>query len=134
MRYLLFIFIFVGFLGCAQIAIHKQMSISDTLRTEIELGMVRTDFIQKTELAGVDYEGRLGKKPERFLKDGKKYHIYFLRTSFQSDGLVTDDEFTPHIFENDKLVGIGWTYLGGPATQGQSRDTHITNVTVQGNN
>ena len=51
-----------------------------------------------------------------------------MRTGRQPDGLTTDDEFTPYIFNNGKLVGIGWHLIGGPKTQGQAADTYkITN-------
>ena len=47
---------------------------------------------------------------------------------FPADGLTTDDEFTPYIFNNGKLVGIGWQVLGGPKSQGQATsDIYIQN-------
>lgn len=57
------------------------------------------------------------KAPEMFVKDGRKTEIYYFRTLSQGDSLLTDDEFTPYVFEDEKLVAIGWAYLGGPKTQ-----------------
>lgn len=62
------------------------------------------------------------KHPDKFLKDGKVVEIIYYRTGFQNDGITTDDEFTPYVFEDGKLVAIGWATLGGAKTQGQSRD------------
>jgi hypothetical protein len=56
-----------------------------------------------------------------------------MRSARQPDGLTTDDEFTPYIFNDGRLVGIGWQVLGGPKTQGQATsDTYIqnTNTTI----
>jgi len=47
--------------------------------------------------------------------------IYFMRSGWQPDGLTTDDEFTPYIFHDGKLVGIGWSMIGGSKSQGQAQ-------------
>ena len=61
------------------------------------------------------------KSPERFNKDGKLIQIFYFRTHWNDDGLTTDDEFTPYIFEDGILEAIGWHSLGGPKTQGKSK-------------
>ncbi len=43
-------------------------------------------------------------------------------------GFVTDDEFTPYIFNDGKLVAVGWQTLGGIKSQGQAKD--VTTVIV----
>jgi len=53
------------------------------------------------------------------LKDGKKIEIYYFRSGRQPDGLITDDEFTPYVFTDEVLTGIGWQVLGGPNSIGQ---------------
>ena len=58
------------------------------------------------------------KPPESSLHDGKVREIHFARSRRIPDGRTTDDEFTPYVFEDDVLVAIGWTYLGGPKTIG----------------
>ena len=60
------------------------------------------------------------KTPDRYIKNDVLVEIYYMRSGWQSDGLTTDDEFTPYIFNNGKLVGIGWAMLGGAKTQGQA--------------
>ena len=54
--------------------------------------------------------------------------IYYFRTLRQPDGLTTDDEFTPYVLNNDVLVAIGWTSIGGANSQGQT--VPQTNVQV----
>ncbi len=69
------------------------------------------------------------KKPDRYTKEGVLVEVYYYRSGLQSDGLTTDDEFTPYIFNDGKLVGIGWAMIGGPKTQGQTTPT--TNINIQ---
>ena len=59
------------------------------------------------------------KPPGKYMKDGVLVEIYYMRTGRQPDGLTTDDEFTPYIFHDGRLVGIGWELLGGAKSQGQ---------------
>ncbi len=70
------------------------------------------------------------KAPETFVKDGKTTEIVYFRTLAQGDTILTDDEFTPYVFEDGKLVAIGWAYLGGPKTQ--AYPTPETRVEVYG--
>ena len=63
------------------------------------------------------------KRPDRYMKEGIAVEILYFRSGWNSDGLTTDDEFTPYIFNDDKLVAIGWQVLGGAKTQGQARDS-----------
>jgi hypothetical protein len=70
------------------------------------------------------------KTPETFVKDGKTTEIYYFRTLSQGDTILTDDEFTPYVFEDGKLVAIGWAYLGGPKTQ--AYPTPETRIEVHG--
>ncbi len=66
------------------------------------------------------------KNPESYLDNGVLVEIHFYRSGLQDDGLTTDDEFTPYVFRDGVLEAIGWTVLGGPKTQGQTRDeVHI---------
>jgi len=45
-------------------------------------------------------------------KDGKSYEIvYYYTTIKKLDGIVTDDELTPLVFESDRLLGWGEQFL-----------------------
>ena len=68
---------------------------------------------------GLDPE--YAKLPEKYLKDGKRYEIYYMRSLRQADGFTTDDEFTPYMFINNKLESIGWTGIGGASGKGIKR-------------
>jgi hypothetical protein len=62
------------------------------------------------------------KPPDRYIKNGVNVEILYFRSGWQSDGLTTDDEFTPYLFNDNVLVGVGWQALGGIGTQGQAPD------------
>ena len=50
---------------------------------------------------------------EETLKNGDKtYEIAYYFTSIKKqDGMITNDELTPLVFENNRLIGQGWTFL-----------------------
>ena len=104
-------------------SIRKGNAVSD----QITLGSTKAEVLSLLNPIQSSLPAGARKSSERFLKDGKEIFVYFLRTGRQPDGLTTDDEFTPYVFENDKLIGIGWSLLGGPKTHGQIRppDTNI---------
>jgi len=124
----LFVFLFsLSILSCSggisvSQLIDEQISLVNSFTPNIELGIKKSDFVALANSAGIKFEGEFYKRPDSYIKDGKTYNIYFLRTDRQPDGLKTDDEFTPYIFEKDTLIAIGWSYLGGPKTGGQARD------------
>ena len=45
--------------------------------------------------------------------DGASYHVLFYYTDLrQRDDTITDDELTPVVLRDEKIVGIGYGYLG----------------------
>ena len=83
------------------------------LKTQIQLGdsidkvLPLMNKAQKFSSAGDVRE------PDRYIRNGKNYYIHYVRSAWVGDGKLSDDEITPYIFENGKLVGIGWRVLGG---------------------
>lgn len=86
---------------------------------QISLGDSKEKVIILLEKAqrGLALEER--KHHESYMKGDVLVEIYYARSARIPDGLATDDEFTPYIFHGDKLVGIGWTMIGGAKSQGQ---------------
>jgi hypothetical protein len=72
----------------------------------------------------LDKYPHLQKSPEKHIKDNVLVEIYFMRSSINRTGVVVGDEFTPYVFNDGKLVGIGWTTLGGAPSQVQSKSSH----------
>lgn len=114
--------------GCTSMKIDSAISEYEAKAERVELGDSKDEVLsvlQPTQEA-IPSENR--KRPEKYIKDGVRVEIYYMRSARYADGLTTDDEFVPYLFNDEKLVGIGWQVLGGPKTQSQtSSDTFITN-------
>ena len=114
--------------GCEVMQIDGAISKYEAVADRIELGDSKEKvlaILQPTQ-DGVRKSNR--KNPEKYIKEGVKVEIYYMRSARQADGITTDDEFVPYLFNDGKLVGIGWQVLGGPKTQGQATsDTYISN-------
>lgn len=100
----------------------------DAIAEQVQLGQSKEYALSVLLPTQESLPAKLKKRPEQYIKDGVKVEIYYIRSLHQSDGLTTDDEFIPYVFNDGKLVAIGWSTLGGPKTQGQT--TPRTNVTV----
>ncbi len=118
----------VGLAGCVGMQIDSAISKYEAVAEQVELGDSKEKvlaILQPTQ-EGVPKSSR--KNPEKYIKEGARVEIYYMRSARQPDGLTTDDEFVPYLFNDGKLVGIGWQVLGGPKTQGQATsDTYISN-------
>ena len=54
------------------------------------------------------------KPTEKYIKDDVLVEIFFMHADGVSEGgPKTDDKFIPYVFNDGKLVGIGWAILGG---------------------
>lgn len=68
------------------------------------------------------------KQSDMYKKNGVLVEILYFRSGWQSDGITTDDEFTPYLFNDGKLVAKGWAILGGAKSQGQAPTNVSTTV------
>lgn len=49
---------------------------------------------------------------EILTQNKKTYNVFYYFTHLvKTDGMVSDDELTPLVFDNDKLIGKGWDFL-----------------------
>lgn len=80
----------------------------------IRLGMHKDEVLEILQPS----QGRLKsteiKQPGMYEKDGVLIEILYFRSGWQKDGLITDDEFTPYLFNDGELVAVGWEALGSP--------------------
>ncbi|MEW8439707.1 MAG: DUF3192 domain-containing protein [Candidatus Thiodiazotropha taylori] len=115
--------------GCLpEVAIKDSIEQYEAVESQVELG----DSKQRVLDILIPTQNKLHsdwkKRPEKYIKDGVLVEIFYFRSSLQADGLTTDDEFTPYVFNNGKLVAIGWAYLGGSKSQGQTKSQSNVNV------
>jgi hypothetical protein len=121
------VFILSGFLcGCSN-PVGKAISHYHTVAPQVQLGMSKEDVLGILEPTQQDLSLRQTRGPEEFTQDGIHVEIHFFRSHVNYDKILTDDEFTPYIFHDGKLQGIGWTAIGGPKTQALPiPEQHIT--------
>lgn len=113
----------MSLMGCASTrSLNNAINAYRAEAGKIELGQSKQEVLAILEPTQAALSPQQRKEPEVFLEGDKRKEIHFFRSRSFADGLVTDDEFVPYIFENDKLVGIGWTVIGGPKTQAQTRE------------
>ncbi len=116
-------FILVVLSGCTVMEIDRVSDDYQAVASRISLGDKKEKVLSILDPIQRELSASARKQSESFLKDGKRIEIYYMRSSRQPDGLTTDDEFTPYVFEDGILVAIGWASLGGPKSQGQTRDS-----------
>ncbi len=105
----------LGSAACTNtVVIENAIKDYDGMANQIELGATKEDVLGILEPTQAALPSEMRKRPDRFLRDGVKVEIYYFRTAWHDDGLTTDDEFTPYVFHDDRLVAIGWHAIGGP--------------------
>ena len=118
-------FVFLGLIlsGCASVSssvremvdlrsIHEGMSrqeVKNVLGEKVTTGYDLTNQKKDTVTAIILKNPH---RQENLKIDGKTYQIEYYFTSIKKqDGILTNDELTPLVFENDRLIGQGWTFL-----------------------
>ena len=120
--------------GCAAVEIDSAASAHSKAAQSVQLGDSKAQVLALLLPTQANVPAKYTKEPDRFMTHGKKTEIYYMRSSRQPDGLTTDDEFTPYVFRDDVLVGVGWAALGGPKTQGQVvQPAPVTNIKIEQN-
>jgi hypothetical protein len=112
------IFLVLSFIGC-----NPYLSTVDEYMLaspKVSLGMSKSEVIEILQASQKRLSNTEIKQPDIYKEDGVIIEILYFRSGWQDDGLTTDDEFTPYVFNDDKLVAKGWAILGGPRTQGQA--------------
>ncbi len=115
--------------ACTAFQIDSSISKYNAIADRVQLGDSRNKVLSilNPTQKGIPQKNR--KNPDKYLKNNVLVEIYYFRTGRQPDGLTTDDEFTPYLFNDGKLVAIGWQVLGGPKSVGQViQPAPVTNV------
>ena len=121
----------VGLLsGCLSLPYQTTVDNYVAAYPKIDLGMTISDVDRILSPTQELLSASEKKQPDKYRKNGKNVDIIYYRSGWNSDGITTDDEFTPYVFNNGKLTAIGWQYLGGAKSQGQARDNNYSNTSV----
>ncbi len=118
------------FPSCANLFIDNAISKYEKAAPQVKLGDSKERVLAILEPTQENLSNDQTKRPETFWLDkgsGVKsvVEVYFFRSGRVADGITTDNEFTPYVFTDDILSGIGWTVLGGPKTVARPRPTVV---------
>ena len=105
--------------ACVGYQIDSSIAKYNAVADRVQLGDSRNKVLSilNPTQEGIPQKNR--KNPDKYIKNNVLVEIYYFRTGRQPDNLTTDDEFTPYLFNDGKLVAIGWHVLGGPKSVGQ---------------
>ncbi len=118
--------------GCASMESPYQLTVNEYVvaAPKVSLGMTKVQVIETLQPSQVRLGNTEIKQPDMYTKDGVLVEILYFRSGWQQDGLTTDDEFTPYLFNDGKLVAVGWAILGGAKSQGQATSQTNVNTTT----
>ena len=84
-----------------------------TVKNAVSLGMSKVQFDRIMQPV-VDVTVDRAKRPdETYTENNSIMNIVFIRSGFVEGYGFTDDEYTPYVFRNDRLVAWGWRAIGG---------------------
>ncbi len=117
--------------ACAGFQIDSGIAKYNAVADRVQLGDSRNKVLSILNPTQKEMPQNSKKNPDKYIKNNVLVEIYYFRTGRQPDNLTTDDEFTPYLFNDGKLVAIGWQVLGGPKSVGQViQPAPVTNVIV----
>ena len=121
MKHCIGFIIFISlFAGCGPS--RYQLTIDDYMAEapKVRLGMSIEEVKRILEPSQQRLKNTEIKHSEMYEKEGVFVEILYFRSGWQFDGITTDDEFTPYLFNDGKLVAVGWAILGGPKSHAQA--------------
>lgn len=118
----LMVLMLVSLAGCASLQSKQQHAVENYAKVaaQISLGMDKQAVKQILDPSQSCLTPPQTKLPDQYMEGEILVEILYFRSGWQRDGIVTDDEFTPYIFNDGVLVAVGWVTLGGPKTQAQA--------------
>ena len=123
MKKIIFIISLFFLTGCAEDMMYYNLNEYKKIAPNISLGDDQDKVLGLLLPIQEDLPQSWKRPPEQFMIKNDAYYIHFHRTGWVSDDRLTDDESTPYVFKNKKLVSIGWQALGGIKTTGAANSS-----------
>jgi hypothetical protein len=83
------------------------------VKDQVRLGMSRPAFNKIMKPVSDKTLPASRRNDETYTEDGDIVDIVYVRSGWVSDGIQTDDEYTPYVFRDGILVAFGWRAIGG---------------------
>ena len=125
-RFMSCLLLMLMLMGCAPSRYQLTVDEYVAAAPKVSLGMSKEEVKEILKPSQQRLKNTEIKHSDIYDKEGVLVEILYFRSGWQHDGLTTDDEFTPYLFNDGELVAVGWAVLGGPKSQGQA--TSETNV------
>jgi hypothetical protein len=119
---IIFLFLIISFLGCTSLEGIRATNRENLMKLSIGITKNKTLQIMGTETQNVFSDVITNPYRSEILKgkDGGIYEVLFYYTDIKKqDGAITDDELTPLVFKENKLIGWGWSFLNENVTKYQ---------------
>ena len=132
LKKLLYIPLFIFFtIGCTASSVYK-LTIDEYMLAapKIKLGMTKDEVVKILSPSQSRLENTEIKHPDMYNEKDVFVEIIYFRSGWQKDGIITDEEFTPYLFHDGKLVSVGWAKLGGAKSHAQSQPKTDVNTTT----
>ena len=103
----------------------------------VYVGMDKSEFDRAMSKTMDKTHGSHRRSPDVCRRNGMVYEVVYVRTGFAypyTDGVNTDDEYTPYLFQDDTLIGYGWAAVGGKKTDSATRRRGASVYVEQNNN
>ena len=115
------IFIIFCLAGCiAQNQVKETVAGYDEAASKIHMGDLKQDVLNILGPTQIDSEDKRREvKFDQLKNTDGDIEIYYFRSQPAANGLTTEDEYTPYIFKDGKLVGIGWGMIDQKNWQGR---------------
>lgn len=105
--------------ACTTNDIDRSVASYDEVKDQVRPGDSRQQVLALLEPTQADLDAQWKKTPDSYIDGNAAVEVNYFRSSYRSESPVTDDQYTPYIFRDGILVGIGWAMLRGPmATAG----------------
>jgi hypothetical protein len=94
----------------------KTVTAYEEAAQSVQIGDSKQRVLALLEPTQSPLKAKLRREPHRYERRGAAIEIHYFRSGWYVDGKTTDDEFTPYVFKDGKLVSIGWRTLTGSRT------------------
>ena len=115
MKKLLVLLLCLGLIGCASLSGVRTMNRENLLKLSIGLTKQKVLNVMGTKSFETYTDGRINNPYRSEIlssKEGKTFEVLYYYTDIKrTDDAITDDELTPLVFDNGKLIGWGWSFL-----------------------
>jgi outer membrane murein-binding lipoprotein Lpp len=107
---LFFIVLIAALAGCsANQKIDDTVTAFDNAESKVHMGDLTSDVLAILEPTQIDAHAKKWEtKHDSFNNNGTTIDIYYFRSSAPNNGLTAEDEYTPYVFKDGRLAGIGW--------------------------